>query len=1186
MDNPAARKLIRDTFQNPFDRGRYSYFIKNIFNRLDTSKNFINRGNYIPDAFKPYVHTLERIGKYEDPEGKKIDILIVHLKKQTSLEQARTRQRNFIAWYLNGSRGGVLKDAALVAFYTDNPDDWRFSLIKMDYRLTEIKSGKVRARQELTPARRFSFIVGLNENSHTAQTSLVKFLEDDCPHPTLNALEEAFSIEKVTKEFFEKYRSLFLELKEALENIVSRHEVVKKDFDSKGVDITNFAKKTLGQIVFLYFLQKKGWFGVARDNPWGTGPKNFLRLLFDGRKYGNFFNDILEPLFYEALARERDQDYYSRFDCKIPFLNGGLFDPLNDYDWVHADIMLPDELFSNDCKTKEGDTGTGILDVFDRYNFTVKEDEPLEREVAVDPEMLGKVFENLLEVKDRRSKGTYYTPREIVHYMCQESLINYLASELIGSYSDIFLRKEDIETFIRFGELTNENDARVEEKGKETKRYSYRLPESIRTRAALIDKKLAEIKVCDPAVGSGAFLVGMMNEIVKARQILTTYLGESKKRTPYHFKRHAIQNSLFGVDIDPGAVEIAKLRLWLSLIVDEEDIKQIRPLPKLDYKIMQGNSLLEEYEGIKLFNEKLIMDKPSDDSEQIKAELKRKQTDLQKEYFQLDAPSKLTKVKKQQLKVELEDIASRLKKLEKQEGRKEEDIPLFASEAKKIAEELKYLHKELFEASQKSRKEEIKNQIEAMEWELIEATLKEQGKTSSLKDLEQYKKNNTRPFFLWKLHFAEVFQEKAGFDVVIANPPYIRHEGIKSIKPQLAKAFGEFYCGTADIYTYFYKCGVDLLRTDGHLCFFSPNKFMRAGYGKNIRTFLTTKVTPKTIIDFGDLPIFDATTYPAILLVGKKRAGSEKAFAATFTEPSQLERVEETLDQIGFPISISSLKENGWNLESQEVQALMEKLRGVGVSLGKYVKGRFYYGIKTGLNEAFVIDDITRRRLIAGDPKSTELIKPWLRGRDIRKWKTEWAGLYVIFTRHGIEIEKYPAIKEYLLQFKKDLQPKRSDNQKSGRKPGPYRWFEIQDNIAYYKEFDRPKIIYPDITQSPKFAWDKSKAFLGNTVYFIPTDEVWLIGLLNSNLIWWYYQNISSTIRGGFVRFFAQYMETLPIPSVTNSEKAPIIKLVQIILADPDSPSVPQLETEINHLVYGLYSLTREEIEIIEGNGR
>src|SRR3972149_1610567 len=158
--------------------------------------------------------------------------------------------------------------------------------------------------------------------------------------------------------------------------------------------------------------------------------------------YKNFFNDILEPLFYEALAKERDDDFYSRFNCKIPFLNGGLFDPISDYDWVHTDILLPDELFSNQVRTKEGDLGTGILDIFDRYNFTVKEDEPLEKEVAVDPEMLGKVFENLLEVKDRKSKGTYYTPREIVHYMCRESLINYLDSAInnanIGALEEVF----------------------------------------------------------------------------------------------------------------------------------------------------------------------------------------------------------------------------------------------------------------------------------------------------------------------------------------------------------------------------------------------------------------------------------------------------------------------------------------------------------------------------------------------------------------------------------------------------------------------------------------------------------------------------------------------------------------------------------------------------------------------------
>ncbi|GAF98108.1 unnamed protein product, partial [marine sediment metagenome] len=281
-----------------------------------------------------------------------------------------------------------------------------------------------------------------------------------------------------------------------------------------GVNTIDFAKKLLGQVVFLYFLQKKGWFGVERDAEWGTGTKHFLRELFDKKHgdYNNFFNDVLEHLFYDALRDDRSYNdyYYGRFNCKIPFLNGGLFDPIGGYDWVHTDILLPNELFSNQNKTKESDTGNGILDIFDRYNFTVKEDEPLEKEVAIDPEMLGKVFENLLKVKDRKSKGSYYTPREIVHYMCQQSLIKYLYTELkkgvtlyqnIGDLQtnafgneakvgqlDLTVRhksgpetaKEDIEILIKYGEQFGENEVIVKAKGGKTDTYSYKLPESIR----------------------------------------------------------------------------------------------------------------------------------------------------------------------------------------------------------------------------------------------------------------------------------------------------------------------------------------------------------------------------------------------------------------------------------------------------------------------------------------------------------------------------------------------------------------------------------------------------------------------------------------------------------------------------------------------------------------------------------
>src|SRR3989338_6738687 len=591
MDKQKAKHIIQETFENSFEKERFTGFIKNLLNRIEEA-TFTYQGQFIPDAYKGYISSLERIGKFNDGENR-IDMLIIKLQKETSLERARTMQRNFVAGYLQGKYGSSNeKEAALVAFVSPDEEDWRFSLVKMDYRFEQTKTGRVKVKEEYTPARRWSFLVGKNENSHTAQSRLVNILADDKYSPTLAELEQAFDIETVTKEFFIKYRELFIRTKEELDKVLKNNAKIRTDFEAKGVNTVDFAKKLLGQITFLYFLQKKGWFGVGRDAEWGTGSKHFLRELFKKKHgdYKNFFNDILEPLFYEALRidRSHDDDFYSRFNCKIPFLNGGLFDPINNYDWVHTDIFLPNDLFSNDYKTKEGDKGKGILDIFDRYNFTVKEDEPLEKEVAVDPEMLGKVFENLLEVKDRKSKGTYYTPREIVHYMCQESLVNYLATELEKKVS-----KKDIETLIKYGESVVEHEAEVESRGKETKTYSHKLPKSIKDNAKLIDEKLETIRICDPAVGSGVFPVGMMNEIIRTRNALTSYLKTKKGRTIYDFKRHAIQNCLYGVDIDLGAVEIAKLRLWLSLIVDEEDIKQIKPLPNLDYKIMQGNSLIE-----------------------------------------------------------------------------------------------------------------------------------------------------------------------------------------------------------------------------------------------------------------------------------------------------------------------------------------------------------------------------------------------------------------------------------------------------------------------------------------------------------------------------------------------------------------------------------------------------------------
>lgn len=596
MDKKTAQELIENTFNNAFSEEQFTLFAKNLLNDFEDKHNNY-RGNLIWDDYKEHINTYKRIGKYIDPDGEALDVLIVEVKNVQKLERARTALRNFVIKHLSKFE----KDYALVAFYSkeDEGADWRFSFIKLEYRSEmDEEKGKVKTKKEFTPAKRYSFLVGKYEKAHTAKNQLLPLLQNIANNPTIEELEAAFSIEKVTDEFFNQYKDLYVKLYEHFEN--------EAELNNAGIDNARFTKKLLGQIVFLYFLQKKGWLGVAQNARWGTGKKRFVQELFDQaqKEKVNFFKDKLQYLFYEALAKERDNvnSYYQRFDCRIPFLNGGLFEA--DYNWQEAHITIPENLFRNEEKNKAGDIGTGILDVFDRYNFTIKEDEPLDKEVAVDPEMLGKVFENMLEITERKSKGAFYTPREIVHYMCQESLIHYLDNALEEK-----VKKEDIETFIRQGHFALENDERVAAKGA-TKTYQYQLPESIRKNADLIDKQLSDIKICDPAIGSGAFPVGLLHELVNAVLVLKPHLSYdyltkkltgfgfehresiSESRYIYRLKRHIIQESIYGVDIDSSAIDIARLRLWLSLVVDEDDLDPIETLPNLDYKIVCGNSLI------------------------------------------------------------------------------------------------------------------------------------------------------------------------------------------------------------------------------------------------------------------------------------------------------------------------------------------------------------------------------------------------------------------------------------------------------------------------------------------------------------------------------------------------------------------------------------------------------------------
>lgn len=774
-----AKDLIEEVFEHAFDKDRFTRLVKNLLKDIE-EKTFTYQGNIIPNAFENYIRKMDRIGKFEDEEGNSIDILVVELLRDHSIEYARSAQRNFVRWYLSGSRGGQMKDAALVAFHSEKSTDWRFSLIKMQYSLETKKD-------EFTPAKRFSFLVGEKGKSHTAQRQLVNLLKSD-DIPLLNDLEQAFNIESVTNEFFEKYKALVFNLEESLKHILVNDPTVKKEFETKKIDSLDFSKKLMGQIVFLYFLQRKGWLGVQKGQEYGDGDRNFLRNLYNQKRvHENFFNDYLEHLFYDALNNnKRSTDFYPRFNCKIPFLNGGLFDPIGFYDWENTTINLLDDIFTNDIKTKEGDSGSGILDIFDLYNFTVNEAEPLEKEVAVDPEMLGKVFERMLDVKERKSKGAFYTPREIVHYMSQESLIHYLdtvINDTAKSYQrlgdeklDMFgnegkkgtgelliqhgqktlVPKEDFEKFIKKGEQLIDKDTAVLEGRLKESTNEIEIPESIRKHAKLIDEKLRDIRVCDPAVGSGAFPVGVMTEIVKARSILFKLQNPGKEPSHYDFKNHAIHHCLYGVDIDASAVEICKLRLWLSLVVDEQRIDMIEPLPNLDYKIVRGNSLINMPDGVTY-------------DVQLKTDINKL---MEKYYAETDKQAK------------------------------------------------------------RDLKDEIDGKIKQL-----------------LKSAEQF---TSYPIdFDFKLYFHEVFKEKGGFDVVIGNPPYVLLQNL-DLSIQILNAYSKYYVAQykTDLFHLFIEKGINLANKIGILTYITPNTFLKNKFTNKLRQYIYENTCIRDVVLF------------------------------------------------------------------------------------------------------------------------------------------------------------------------------------------------------------------------------------------------------------------------------------------------------------------------------------------------
>lgn len=960
---------------------------------------------------------------------------------------------------------------------------------------------------------------------------------------------EAFSVERVTQRFFETYARLFRHVRDVIraENLgaviqtsplrtvpARPAENTPHNDDEKALHA--FTQRLLGRLLFLYFIQKKGWL---------DGEEGYITALYQecqGRG-GNFYRDALEPLYFGTLSTPDPRAPGLPTEAQVPYLNGSLFEREYPIDTI---LNLPNSLFDPARASAVKDDPGSILHVLNSFNFTVGESAALETDISLDPEMLGKVFENLMEKPDAAESGTFYTPRSIVQFMAEETLTRYLADHSgLPQERLLPLCADD-------NEMHDLSDS-----------------EARRIRDAL-----AAVRVLDPAVGTASMLMGFLNAMIQVRRSVEARLGtEVRVGTPTtsDWKREYIQHCLYGVDIKHEAIEIARLRLWLSLVVDATDPE---PLPNLEYKLMAGDGLLETVDGTAFIKTEVKFVGAQGEVTAKADEIGR----LHKRFGSIHEP-----VQKQALRRQIQQCERELFRLNIDDRIKNLDLELTA------------LNRQIGDARQgESARTRLVKRHAALA-DNLEALLAQRRKV--------WDEEEPLPFFLHNVHFGEVMNGKdrdgnGGFDIVLGNPPYVRHERLgKLYKAALKAAFPEVETGTADLYVYFYQKGLNLLREGGRLAYITPNKFMRAGYGEKLRGVLSSGTRVELLADFGNLPVFDAVLSPLIVIVQNAKPDGEtvqmlperilKAHIGEALEGG-LPAVRDALNSFHIyarglmaPLDAQKLTSHEWTMDDPRMLRLMDKLRTGGRPLGEVVDGEFYYGIKTGFNKAFIIEEHERIDLIEKDAKSAELIKPFTGGREIRNGRINWSSKYIILLQNSgdadcshawreernekkalaIFAETYPAVYSRMIEFKDKLVT-RADQ-------GRF-WWELRA-CAYSKKFEEKKIIYPDMSPDFNFLMDEEGYYLSNTAYFISVKDMWLVPVLSSQLLFLFFTSISSRLESGSFRFFTQYLEQLPIPNPTPAQ-------ITALESFTDDSRLP----ELNELVYDLYGLNPDERALVE----
>ena len=1042
-----------------------------------------------------------------------IKVFDVTLDEHCHIHQARKGIQALVRQFVDRFEG------AFIVFHYANPANRSWRLSYLEKRSTNAAS---------TNAKRYTYLCGQQYPCRTIAERFDVLQKDE---KTAVNLEKAFSVETLSDEFFNEYRYFyddFVNFVTNEDNLFDQFKSLAENNQEKASKmVRDYIKKLMGRLVFIQFLQNKGWL---------NNDIHYTHTLFDtctDSQKDNFLDNVLEPLFFgvfntpkaerETIFRQEgwDTDLYSRWK-DFPYLNGGLFER-DELDRLK--LPIPSYFFSNPehkdiirkPTDKYYDDSCGVFDFFDRYNFTIDESDPLDNEVGVDPEMLGKIFENLLE--DNKDKGAFYTPKEIVQYMCKEALIAYLIDEARRKSEVNKQRQSNFEDAIRA--FVNDPEMTV-----------IRMQKYGNQQLKDLNESLCEVKICDPAIGSGAFPMGLLNLLMNCRVALNNALGIGQPRD--WMKKEIIQNNIYGVDIEKGAIDIARLRFWLSIVVDLEEPEA---LPNFDYKFMQGNSLLEQYQGVDL--------------------------------------STLTQSKKEQHEAL--------------------QVSMFDDQLDVLRKTLRTHLDDYFLTTDHQIKTRLRQQIK----DNVNQQLHEQHIRVDFP--EQYDIAANTDFFLWHTWFADVFNRpsKQGFDIVIGNPPYIKEYTNKSAFDGFRET-SPYYMGKMDLWYGFACHGIDLLCEHGVLCFIAQNNWTTSAGAKKMRKKVIEDSQILQLLDFNTYMVFENADIQTMIMLFEHdtqkeeyqfdyrtiTSGNEKEdMLALLTKQDRntkyltpkinRQKLSNSLLTFSDDDAIfDKIAEGKTHLKDDEVaqgivfpQDFLDK-KGAKKLNNRYPVGSGIFGLSNYEYQAMHLSELEKK-----------LIKPYFTTEQIGRYYTQPTNKqWLIYTDSSYKktnsLDNFPNIKSHLDQF---IDIFTSDNK-------PYGLHRCRKEIFFNGE----KIIsLRKCVEKPCFSYSDFDCYVTQTFFSIKTSRwnmKFLTGLLNSKLVAFWLRN-KGKMQGSNYQVDKEPLQNIPLPLVDIAQQQPIIDLVDSILVKKKQN--PQTDTSveekaIDQLVYKLYGLTEEEIKLIE----